>query len=135
MQSVQTQDSGRSATASIYNESDMPLDLERPYDPAKQSDSHVPPMAQAAPTGIELETALLELLRKNNFGGAEHVSVLVVGPKPTPVYILSLGDEVAKVLEGILTTVLGRRPYHASTGWVLFRTDAEAILEAAKNAP
>jgi len=54
---------------------------------------------KSAPSGRELESALLKLLRKNDFRGAEDVSVFVVGPKPTPVYILTLADDVAKILD------------------------------------
>ena len=89
-----------------------------------------PPDVVSAPSGRELEIALLKLLRKNYVSGGEYLSVLVVGPRPTPIYILTVGDDVAKVLEGLLTTVLGRRPQPSSTEWVLFRADADAILRA-----
>jgi hypothetical protein len=88
---------------------------------------------KSAPSGRELEIALLKLLRKNNFSGAEDVSVFVVGPKPTPVYIVTLGTDVATVLKALLTPVLGKRTHPSSTEWVLFRTEAEAILESAAN--
>ena len=95
----------------------------------------MPHRYKSAPSARELETALLELLRRNNFTGPEHVSVFVTGPKPTPIYILTLGDEVAKVLEDLLAPVLRNRTQPSPTEWVLFRTDAEAILKSAANAP
>jgi hypothetical protein len=91
----------------------------------------VPRRNKSAPSGKELEIALLELLRKNHFSGAEHVSVFVVGPKPTPVYILTLTSDVAKVLEALLAPVLGKRTQQSSTEWVLFPADAEAIVKGA----
>ena len=86
-------------------------------------------MKKSAPSGRELESALLKLLRKNDFRGAEDVSVFVVGPKPTPVYILTLADDVAKILDDLLVSVVGKRT--SPTEFVLFRTDVEAILKAA----
>ncbi len=86
-----------------------------------------------APTGVELETALLELLGKHNFSGAEHVSVFVVGPKQTPVYIVTLGVDVANALRPLLLPLFGKRIQPSRTEWVLFRPDAEAILEIAEN--
>jgi hypothetical protein len=91
----------------------------------------VPHGKKSAPSGKELEISLLELLRKNHFSGGQHVSVFVVGPKPTPVYILTLGSDLAKVLAELLVSVLGKRTQPSSTEWVLFRADAEAILKAA----
>ncbi len=90
-------------------------------------------MKKPAPSGKDLETALQELLRKNHFTGAEHVSVFVTGPTPTPVYILTLGADVATVLTDLLNPVLGSRTHPSLTEWVLFRPDAEAILKAARS--
>jgi hypothetical protein len=86
---------------------------------------------KSAPSGRELEIALHKLLRKNHFTGAEHVNVFVLGRKATPVYILTLGADVAKVLTDLLDPVLGKRTQSSLTEWVLFRDDAEAILKAA----
>jgi hypothetical protein len=85
----------------------------------------------SAPSGRELEIALLELLRKNHFSGAEQVSVFVVGQELTPIYILTIGTEVAEVLGDLLLPLLGQRSQASSTEWVLFRGDAEKILKAA----
>ena len=82
-----------------------------------------------------METVLLELLRRNHYTGQEEVSVLVVGPATTPVYILTLGVEVARALDELLVPVLGQRTQPSPTVWVLFRPDVVVILEAAKNAP
>jgi hypothetical protein len=90
---------------------------------------------KSAPSGKDLETALLTLLRKNNFSGAAHISVFVVGPKPTSVYIVTLGVDVATVLKELLASVIGRRTHPSPTEWVLFRTEAESIIESAANAP
>ena len=84
----------------------------------------------SAPSGRELETALLELLRRSLFSGAEHLSVLVIGPAITPVYILTLSVEVANALTDLLEPVVGTRTHPSPTEWVLFRPDAEAILKA-----
>ncbi len=88
---------------------------------------------KSVPSGTDLETALLELLRKNHFTGPEHVSVFVIGPAPTPVYILTLGLEVATALGDLLEPVLGSRTHPSLTEWVLFRPDVEAILRAARS--
>ena len=90
-------------------------------------------MKKPAPSGKDLESALQELLRKNHFTGAEHVSVFVTGPTPTPVYILTLGADVATALTDLLNPVLGSRTHPSLTEWVLFRPDAEAILKAARS--
>lgn len=90
-------------------------------------------MKKSAPSGKDLETALLALLRKNHFTGREEASVFVVGRKATPVYILTLSVDAAKVLRDLLAPVLGSRTRNSLTEWVLFRSDAEAILDAAKN--
>lgn len=82
-----------------------------------------------------MEKALLHILRRNHFTGSEDVSVFVVGPAPTPIYILTFGGDVAKVLGDLLLPILGKRIQSSPMEWVLFRTDAEAILEAAKVAP
>jgi hypothetical protein len=91
----------------------------------------VPHRNKSAPSGKELEIALLELLRKNHFSGPEEASVFAVGPKPTPVYIVTMGSDVAQVLETLLAPILGKRTQPSSTEWILFRADAEAILKAA----
>jgi hypothetical protein len=82
----------------------------------------------SAPSGGELERALHELLRKNHFSGPEHVSVFLVGPEVTPIYILTMGSDVAKVLADLLAPLLGTRAQASSTEWVLFHSDAEKIL-------
>jgi hypothetical protein len=89
-----------------------------------------PPDVVSAPSGRELEIALFNLLRENNFSGAEYLSVFVVGPKPLPIYILTLSPDVAKALTDLLAPVLGKRTQPSPTEWVLFRADAEAILKA-----
>jgi hypothetical protein len=89
---------------------------------------------KAAPSGEELEMALLQLLRKNEYIGPEQVSVFVTGPTATPVYILTLAADVAKAVTDILDPVLGGRTQPSATEWVLFRPDAEAILKAATRA-
>jgi hypothetical protein len=86
---------------------------------------------KTAPSGRDLQTALHELLRKNYFTGAEDINVFVVGPKPLPIYILTLSSDVAKALTDLLAPTLGKRTQPSSTEWVLFRADADAILEAA----
>ena len=86
---------------------------------------------KTAPSGSDLETALHELLRKNHFTGAEDINVFVVGPNPLPIYILTLSSDVAKVLTDLLAPMLGKRTQPSSTEWVLFRADADAILQAA----
>jgi regulator of extracellular matrix RemA (YlzA/DUF370 family) len=86
---------------------------------------------KSAPSGRELEIALHQLLRKNHFAGVGHISVLVVGPKTTPVYRVTLDTDSAKVLGELLDALLGRRTQPSPTEWVLFRDDAAAILKAA----
>jgi hypothetical protein len=49
-----------------------------------------------------MEKALLHILRRNQFTGSEDVSVFAVGPAPTPIYILTLGGDVANVLGDLL---------------------------------
>ena len=88
----------------------------------------------SAPRARELERALLTRLSKYELDGTTHVSVFAVGPKSMPAF-LTVGDAIAQVLEGILTTVLGRRPQPDSAGWVLFQPDADAILCSAANLP
>jgi hypothetical protein len=90
-------------------------------------------MLTAAPSGGELETALRELLRKNHFGRAEHLSVQVIGPTLTPVYILTVSVEVARALRDVLDPMLGNRTHPSLTEWVLFRPDAETILKATQD--
>lgn len=88
-------------------------------------------MKTSAPSGKELEIALLELLRKNHFSGTEHVSVFVVGQESTPIYILTIGTEVAEALGDLLLPLFGQRSQARSTEWILFRADVERILKAA----
>lgn len=87
---------------------------------------------KAAPGAKELEMALLQLLRKNDYTGPEHVSVFVTGPTTAPVYVLTLAADAAKALADILDPVLGGRAQPSPTKWVLFLPDAEAILRAAQ---
>jgi hypothetical protein len=89
-------------------------------------------MLTPAPSGDELETALRELLRRSLFSGEEHLSVQVIGPTLTPVYILTLGVEVAKALPDLLEPIVGTRTHPSPTEWVLFRPDVEAILKTAQ---
>jgi hypothetical protein len=77
-----------------------------------------------------METALHRLLRKHEFNGQGYVHVVVVGLKSSPIYLVSLGTDAAKVLGEALTPVLGVRIHPSPTNWVLFRTDASAILKA-----
>jgi hypothetical protein len=77
-----------------------------------------------------METALHRLLRKHEFNGQGYVHVVVVGLKSSPIYLVSLGADAAKVLGEALTPVLGVRTHPSPTNWVLFRTDASAILKA-----
>ena len=86
-----------------------------------------------APSGSDLEKALLQILRNNDFRGAEEVSVFVVGAQKTPVYLLTLGTDAGKALRDLLAPILGERTQTSSTEWVLFRPDVEAILKAARN--
>jgi hypothetical protein len=90
-------------------------------------------MLTAAPSGEELETALLELLHRGLFSGEEHLSVQVIGPSLTPVYILTLSVEVANALTDLLDPAVARRTHPSPTEWVLFRPDVEAILKAARS--
>ena len=89
-------------------------------------------MLTAAPSGEELETALLELLHRSLFNGEEHLSVQVIGPPLTPVYILTLSVEVANALTDLLDPAVSSRTHPSSTEWVLFRPDAEEILKKAQ---
>jgi hypothetical protein len=77
-----------------------------------------------------METALHRLLRKHEFNGQGYVHVVVVGLKSSPIYLVTLGADAAKVLSEALTPVLGVRTHPSPTNWVLFRTDASAILKA-----
>jgi hypothetical protein len=83
-----------------------------------------------APTAAEMESAFHDLLHKNEFNGQGYVSVVVVGLKSSPIYLVTLGADVAKVLGEALAPVLGTRTQPSPTNWVLFRTDASAILRA-----
>ena len=94
----------------------------------------MPHKKRAAPSARELEKALLHILRRNHFTGPEEVSVLVVGSGPTPIYLVTLGSAAAALLRDLLVGVLGKRTQPSFTELVLFRTDAEAILEAARAA-
>jgi hypothetical protein len=85
-----------------------------------------------APRGRELETALHQLLRKNHFAGEGCINVLVMGPKTTPVYRVTLDADSAKVLGELLSAVLGKLTQPSPTEWVLFRDDAAAILKASE---
>jgi hypothetical protein len=89
-------------------------------------------MLTAAPSGEELETALLQLLHRSLFNGAEDLSVQVIGPSLTPVYILTLSVEVANALAGLVDPAISSRTHPSPTEWVLFRPDVEAILKAAQ---
>jgi hypothetical protein len=51
-----------------------------------------------------------------------------VGLESSPVYLVSLGANAAKVLGSALAPVLGTRSQPSPTSWVLFRSDAAAIL-------
>ena len=83
-----------------------------------------------APTAGEMETALHRLLRQHEFNGQGYVHVVVVGLKSSPIYLVTLGADAAKVLGEALAPVLGARTQPSPTNWVLFRTDAAAILKA-----
>ena len=89
------------------------------------------PPKTPAPSAREVESALRELLRRNHFTRTEQVSVLSYGQEFTPIYVLTLGSEVAPVLQDLLMPLLGTRTQPSAMEWVLFRPDAEAILDAA----
>jgi hypothetical protein len=81
-----------------------------------------------APSAGDLEIALDQLLRKSQYAGPRHVKVVAVGLESSPVYLVSLGADAAKVLGNALAPVLGTRSQPSPTSWVLFRNDATAIL-------
>jgi hypothetical protein len=83
-----------------------------------------------APSAGEVEVALHHLLRKYQFDDEGYVHVVVVGLKSSPIYLVTLGADVAKVLGEALAPVIGARSQPSPTNWVLFRTDASAILKA-----
>ena len=84
-----------------------------------------------APSAGEVETAFHRLLRKHEFTGQGYVHVVMVGLKSSPIYLVTMGADAAKVLSEALAPVLGTRTHPSPTNWVLFRTDASAILRAA----
>jgi hypothetical protein len=83
-----------------------------------------------APSAGEVETAFHRLLRKHEFSGQGYVHVVQVGLKSSPIYLVTLGADAAKVLGEVLAPLLGPRTHPSPTNWVLFRTDASAILKA-----
>jgi hypothetical protein len=80
----------------------------------------------------ELEIALHQLLRKYQFTGVGHISVVAVGPETTPAYLVNLDLAAAKLLGEILAPVLGSRSQPRTTDWVLFQADADAIVKLAR---
>jgi hypothetical protein len=85
-----------------------------------------------APSAGDLQIALDQLLRKSQFDGPAHVKVVAVGLESSPVYLVSLGAGAAKVLGNALAPVLGTRSHPSPTRWVLFVSDAAAILRTAR---
>ena len=83
-----------------------------------------------APSAGEMETAFHRLLRKHEFNGQGYVHVVVVGLNSSPIYLVTFGADAAKILGEALAPVLGTRTHPSPTNWVLFRTDASAILKA-----
>jgi hypothetical protein len=86
---------------------------------------------RAPPTPGEVEIALHQLLRKYQFTGVGHINVIVVGPAATPAYLINLDLAAAKLLGGVLAPVLGSRAQPSATEWVLFQSDAGAIVKLA----
>ena len=82
------------------------------------------------PSAGEMENALHQLLRKHAFDGPEYIHVAVVGLKSSPIYLVTLGTDVAKVLGEALAPMLEARTHPSPTSWILFRTDASAIIKA-----
>jgi hypothetical protein len=91
-----------------------------------------PSLMQPAPSAGDLEIALDQLLRKGRYAGPGHVKVVAVGIESSPVYLVSLGADAAKVLGSALAPVLGTRSQPSPVSWVLFRSDAAAILRTAR---
>jgi hypothetical protein len=85
-----------------------------------------------APTAGEMEIALHQLLHKNQFTGREHVHVVAVGLESSPIYLVTLGADAAQALAHVLAPVLGIRSHPSPTNWVLFTSDAAAIVRSAK---
>ena len=59
------------------------------------------------PSAGEMETALHRLLRKHEFNGQGYVHVVVVGLKSSPIYLVTLGADAAKVLGEALAPLIG----------------------------
>jgi hypothetical protein len=87
---------------------------------------------KSAPSEIEQEIALRQLLRKNQFTGAGPINVLNIGPPPRPLHRVILDADSAKALANLVDSIVGRRTHPSPTESVLFRSDAEAILKAAR---
>jgi hypothetical protein len=86
-------------------------------------------MAQA-PSAGELEIALHQLLRKQQFTGVEHIRVSVMGPASSPAYLVFLSPDTGKaLLETISAVLLGRAPVNPTT-WVLYPAEAVTIIRA-----
>jgi len=84
------------------------------------------------PSPGEVEIALHQLLRKYQFTGVGHISVVAVGPTATPVYLVNLDLAAAKLLGEVLAPVLGNRSQPSATNWVLFPADSAAIVKLAR---
>lgn len=84
------------------------------------------------PTPGEVEIALHQLLRKYQFTGVGHISVVAVGPTATPAYLINLDVAAGRLLGEVLAPVLGGRSQSGATDWVLFQADAAAILKLAR---
>ena len=78
-----------------------------------------------------MEIAFPQLLRKNQFTVAGHVHVIAVGLESSPIYLVTLGTDAAKVLARALSPLLGTRSHPSPTRWMLLTSDAVAILRSA----
>jgi hypothetical protein len=83
-----------------------------------------------APSAQDLEIALQELLRKNRFPPEGHLRVFGVVAESSPAYLLTLSPEAAAVLMEVLAPILADRKLPSPTEWVLFQSEAVAILAA-----